>query len=144
MLIAIMGDTYERVVEISDLSRIKMKLNLMSEQKYVFWCDTKRDPKYFMYYVTPDEEEDVDLGSWEGTIKKMTSFYEKTMTQIRSDISSKIVELQDHVDQNAKQDVVQDRDLKRQVYDMITMSNRKTERKFDEQREMIQEQREMI
>ena len=36
MLIAIMGDTYERVTEKKDLSRIKVKLNLMSEQKYVF------------------------------------------------------------------------------------------------------------
>ena len=29
MVIAIMGDTYERVMENTDLNRIKMKLNLM-------------------------------------------------------------------------------------------------------------------
>ena len=52
MLIAIMGDTYERVIEKSDLSRIKVKLNLMSEQKFIFWYDTEKDPKYFMYYIT--------------------------------------------------------------------------------------------
>ena len=90
-----------------------------------------------MYYVTPDEDDDVDLGSWEGTISRMISAFEKNMTEVKADIGNQIVELQDHVDQNAKQDEVQDKDLKRQVYNMITMSNHKTERKFDEQREMI-------
>ena len=86
MLIAIMGDTYERVTEKKDLGRIKVKLNLMSEQKFIFWYDTEKDPKYFMYYVTPDEDEVVDLDSWEGTISRMITAFEKTMAQVKSDI----------------------------------------------------------
>ena len=80
MVIAIMGDTYERVMENTDLNRIKMKLNLMSEQKFVFSNEKEKDSKYFMYYVTPDEDEDIDLGAWEGTISRMISAFERTMT----------------------------------------------------------------
>ena len=46
-----------------------------------------------MYLVTPDEANEDDLGSWEGSIKRMMQVHEKTMMQLDNSISFQMSEL---------------------------------------------------
>ena len=68
MLIAIMGDTFERITENRALYSTLTKLGLMGELADVI-KEREEDTKYFMFVVTPDEKDDDEFGDWEGSIK---------------------------------------------------------------------------
>ena len=81
MLIAIMGDTFERTIENRHLNNVRTKIDLMGEQTnniIDFSCFFKKkkiydsDEKKFLYVITPDDIELDDLDSWEGSIKQMS------------------------------------------------------------------------
>ena len=74
MLIAIMGDSFGRVMENRHLNSVRMKLTIMGEQEHVFKSTTKLsdEESYFMYLVTLDDHEPDEMSSWEGSIKRMT------------------------------------------------------------------------
>lgn len=56
MLIAIMGDTFGRVMENKQLNATRTKLDLMGDLVHNLRSSrTKTDPKIFMFAVTPDE-----------------------------------------------------------------------------------------
>ena len=63
MLIAIMGDTFERIIENKELNATMTKLELMSEVAANIQ-DQEEDDKYFLYVVTPDENDGDELGTW--------------------------------------------------------------------------------
>ena len=73
MLIAIMGDTYERVIENRVVNATKTKLDLMSD--LAFTLDQKSaelDQDCFMFIVQPDDDDGDEGDDWEGTVNKMT------------------------------------------------------------------------
>ena len=73
MLIAIMGDSFGRVMENKQLNSVRMKLTLMGEHEHVFKSiKLSEEENYFMYLVTLDEHEPDELSSWEGSIKRMS------------------------------------------------------------------------
>ena len=51
-----------------------------------------------MYLVTPDEAYDDELGSWEGSIKRMMQVHEKSMMQLDNSISLQMSELHEQID----------------------------------------------
>ena len=61
MLIAIMGDTFEQVIENQDLNSTKTKLQVMSELADIIFQQTggnfAKDVMRFLFVVTPDEDE---------------------------------------------------------------------------------------
>ena len=63
-----------------------MKLQVMGEQDHIFVNEegAEKDQKYFMYLVTPDEVDENDLGTWEGSIKRMTRVHERSLTQLKT------------------------------------------------------------
>ena len=77
MLIAIMGDTFEHIIENQELNMIKTKIEVMSE--LAFNIHTQEDPNEyrFLFIVTPDEDEQDSLETWEGSIKQMTKLNQK-------------------------------------------------------------------
>ena len=66
--------------------------------------------------ITPDEVDENDIDSWEGSIKRMSRLSHQHMEQIQSNLDAKIVELSEYIQQNAKRDVAQDRDFRRIVH----------------------------
>ena len=67
MLIAIMGDTFDKVFENKHVAILKLKVSVMSD--FAFLINDKGDANKFLFVVSPtvkevDEEED-----WEGKIK---------------------------------------------------------------------------
>lgn len=67
MLIAIMGDTFERVTENKELNSIKTKLKIVSELMYNIPLD-EGDDKSLLFVVTPDDDGENDVVTWEGTV----------------------------------------------------------------------------
>ena len=69
MLIAIMGDTFERVTENKELNSIKTKLKIVSELMYNIPLDKDEgDDKSLLFVVTPDDDGENDVVTWEGTV----------------------------------------------------------------------------
>ena len=67
MLIAIMGNTFEMVIEKKAIHAMNTKLQIMSDYSNVI-SRFDRDTDHFLFIVKPviDDEEDEDEGSWEG------------------------------------------------------------------------------
>ena len=89
MLIAIMGDTYERVMESKDINAVKTKLEIMGEQAFnmhkldLFPTKAESAPCDFMYVVTLDDDADqADADTWEGSIKQMSKMTQQCILAI--------------------------------------------------------------
>ena len=67
MLIAIMGNTFEMVIEKKAMHAMETKLNIMSDYKNVISLLDK-DTENFLFIVKPvvDDEEMEDENAWEG------------------------------------------------------------------------------
>ncbi len=81
MLIAVMGDTFDRVMENKDINSIKSKLELVADLVAILDNrDDKYNQKIFFFMVEPvkDEEEDEEQDLWEGTIRTMTRVLKKS------------------------------------------------------------------
>ena len=74
------------------------------------------DPKCFMFVVTPDEKDDDEFGSWEGSIKQMNKIFHKRVTSLRSRIDNLIQQLEHHSELSDQRDEAQDKDMKKQVF----------------------------
>ena len=69
MLIAIMGDTFGRVVESKEINATKTKLELMSDLSTVMSKTQFKNPdKVFLFVVGPADAEEVEGEEWEGAI----------------------------------------------------------------------------
>ena len=61
MLIAIMGDSFERVMENREVNATKMKLNFMNDMAgTIGQTDSTEETDVFMYIIKPDEEDGGD------------------------------------------------------------------------------------
>ena len=68
MLIAIMSDTFEQLIEKRELNSVKTRISVVSELSGNIDADDEADSKRFLYVITPDEDENVDFETWEGSI----------------------------------------------------------------------------
>ena len=69
MLIAIMSDTFEHIIENKDLNSIKTKIEVMGELANNIHQDGEVDEERFLFVITPDEDEQDNIETWEGSIK---------------------------------------------------------------------------
>ena len=73
MLIAIMGDSFERVMENRDINATKMKLGFMNDMAgTINQTSASEETEVFMIIVKPVEDDNEDGDEWEGQINKMT------------------------------------------------------------------------
>ena len=98
MLIAIMGDTFEHIIENKDLNSVKTKIEVMGELASNIHTSGEVDDNRFLFVITPDEDEHDSLESWEGSIKQMTKFHQKQIDQVEHKLSKQIIELSNKVD----------------------------------------------
>ena len=75
MLIAIMGDSFEHIIENQELNATKTKTEVMGELAGNIHSDSEGDFSRFLIVVSPNEDEQDSFGSWEGSIKQMTKFH---------------------------------------------------------------------
>ena len=60
MLIAIMGDTFEHIIENKDLNSVKTKIEVMAELVNNIYTEGEVDEERFLFVITPDEDEQGD------------------------------------------------------------------------------------
>ena len=80
MLIAVMGDTFDRVMENKDINSIKSKLELSADLVAILRNrDSECSKKVFFFMVEPikNEEDDEEQDLWEGTIRTMNRVLKK-------------------------------------------------------------------
>lgn len=118
MLIAIMGDTFERITENRDLNKTRTKLGLMGELSSTIY-DSEKDNERFMFCITPDEQDEDELGEWEGSIKQMSKLMDKRITVLELKLNKSLLELKDGAEMSSQRDIAQDRDLKQSVFKLI-------------------------
>ena len=72
MIIAFMGDTFERIAENKDVYSAKGKLELLADYAFLLKDDDNAEQgKIFLYVVQPDEDEESDISTWQGSIHRM-------------------------------------------------------------------------
>ena len=67
MLIAIMGDTFDQVIENKALAKLKLKVKILSD--FIFLLP--EDSEKFLYLATPRMKESEMSTSWEGKITEI-------------------------------------------------------------------------
>ena len=105
MLIAIMGDTFERVIENRDLNSTKTKLELLGDlSANIRKIDNlmghrgvdKNDR--FLFVVTPNDDEQDELGTWEGSIRQMSKIMESRISKLEVSLAKQITSLSDQAE----------------------------------------------
>jgi hypothetical protein len=138
MLIAIMGDTFERVIENRDVNAIKSKLDLLSDLVATMaQRDYKEDKEQFLFVVQPDDADDDDGDEWEGTIKKMTKHTEKNIQDMGRQLEKKQDKLQTTIEEFKKVDGVQYKILKDYLGRVVLNSQKNTDERLDEMADMF-------
>ena len=67
MLIAIMGDTFDRVIETKELAKLKLKVKVLSDFIFLLPDDSEK----FLFLATPRRKESEVSTSWEGKITEI-------------------------------------------------------------------------
>ena len=127
MLIAIMGDTFERTIENRQLNNTRTKIELMGEQTHNiidFSCFGKKDEKSdqektYLFVITPDEADIDENDSWEGSIKQMSKLNQQYMDAKCDNLSKQITDMKDQLDTFSKRDEAQDKNLKKSINQQI-------------------------
>ena len=80
-MIAIMGDTFSRVIENKDVNATKMKLELLSDMFATLKNTTKDlETKHFIFIVQPDDAQNDE--NWEGSINHISRLVNENVNKM--------------------------------------------------------------
>ena len=121
MLIAIMGDTFERVIENRDVNATKTKLELMCDLVSTLQQTTKpgEEKKYFMFIVQPDDGQVDDEDDWEGSVNKITRLTSENIVTECDKLQKQSAKLHDSFDEFVKKDMAQDKHMRAHVNKLV-------------------------
>ena len=88
MLIAIMGDTFERVTESREQSALVEKIRILSDYVYVVPYETEKNGTMnkFLFQLRPKTLGSNEMGSWEGTATMLRNVVETNVSQATKNI----------------------------------------------------------
>lgn len=86
MLIAIMGDTFSRVLENKERYALMERTQIYADFIYSIKFSDRFEGKRFAYVVTPLE--DTDESGWEGTVGSMRHLLNKQTNEMKSQMST--------------------------------------------------------
>mmetsp|Transcript_30609 Transcript_30609/g.40735 ORF Transcript_30609/g.40735 Transcript_30609/m.40735 type:complete len:106 (+) Transcript_30609:1820-2137(+) len=73
MLIAVMGDTYERIIENKDVNSTMTKLTIMDDLLAQLPQETSvQEQEVYLFVTMHEADADDDGESWEGSLKRIT------------------------------------------------------------------------
>jgi len=73
MLIAVMGDTYERIIENKDVNSTMTKLTIMDDLLAQLPQETSvKEQEVYLFVTMHEADADDDGESWEGSLKRIT------------------------------------------------------------------------
>ena len=66
MLIAIMSDTYDRVMEMQEIAKMKLKVSILDDLSHLVEVEEKL--KRYLFAATQQNSDDVEANEWVGKI----------------------------------------------------------------------------
>ena len=80
MLIAIMGDTFDRMMENKDINSVRSKLELVADLVAILGQEDSEEERRVFFFVletVKNEEDNDEQDEWQGTIKTMTRVFKQ-------------------------------------------------------------------
>ena len=93
MLIAIMGDTFERIYTEKAVNALKTKIELMKDMALIMNGRTKQEEKVFLIFVQPELEEDEETDEWVGTFNSIKAHTQKRIQLLQDNITTNFKEV---------------------------------------------------
>ena len=136
MLIAIMGDSFSRVMENKEVYATQTKLELLNDMATVLQRSSKeQEDKVYLFLVRPDADDENAGAEWEGVVNKMTRITASNIKQLGVQLNKKTDKLQDQITDFIKRDATQEKHMKAHIdkvtkasQDEITRQNKHLER----------------
>ena len=103
MLIAIMGDVFDRLMEQQDVQATKNKLQILAEQAPILSnLSPYNDKEVYMIVVEPEcSDNEDDEEDWNGTIKELTRITKMQMHEVKAGIVKKVEKMEKKVENNS-------------------------------------------
>ena len=110
MLIAIMGDSFDKVIENKEVNGIIMKLEILNDLSAVLpQKDTKEEDETILIVAKSEDADEDEDNEWEGTLRRLTRVVEGQSSIITKSLGQKVDKLQETIQENAKKDHISDR-----------------------------------
>jgi len=111
MLIAVMGDTYERIIENKEVNATMSKLTILADLNAVLpqQGSIASDKEVYLFLVKPNEELDDEGDSWEGSLKRIIRVVERKSRAIEQRLDKKTDALQASIEDMSKKEIVGNR-----------------------------------
>lgn len=91
MLIAIMGDTFGRVIESKDRFSLQTKLEIMADYTSVIRENIEEDDaEVYMFVVQPKSGDDDNMNAWEGNISFIKKSIDKSIASLAKNLDKKV------------------------------------------------------
>jgi len=85
MLIAIMGDAYQKVSEKKEQAALKEKIGILADHCFIVSRDNTIDQVKYMFTIVPNAKEAGDGVNWEGTVSAIKRHVTDARTLINAD-----------------------------------------------------------
>ena len=113
MLIAVMGDSFDKVVENREVNSIIMKLELLGD----LCCNLPQTDRNVnrdthMIVVEKLDKADDEGDDWEGTIRRLTKIVTRNARDVKNRIGQKVDKLQSTIEDNSKREMIQARNMR--------------------------------
>jgi len=139
MLIAVMGDTYERVIENKEVNATQTKLAIMDDLTAILPQESSEQAQeLYLFLAIPALEEDDEGESWEGSLKRMTRLVERNTQALTSRLDKKTNALQDSIEEMSKKEIIQYRNMKAHLDNSMKIQSEKISRRVDNVRTEVQ------
>ena len=140
MIIAFMGDTFERIAENKDVYSAKGKLELLADYAFLLKDDDKSERgKIFLYVVQPDEDEENDLSTWQGSIHRMQQLTKKQINAAETKIVKKVSVINDTLNESNTNLNDKFGNLKQKLNEKLDETAKKLDEKLDENTKKLDE-----
>ena len=111
MLIAIMGDTFDKVTENKKTFTTRTKLLILGDYTGNFLKQEKKN--MFLFSINIDQEDQEDgFETWEGLIQRLRRFNTKQFDSLQEQLKSQISSMKEQFETTSKRDQAQDREDK--------------------------------
>eukprot|EP00353_Schmidingerella_taraikaensis_P012708 CAMPEP_0185590406 /NCGR_PEP_ID=MMETSP0434-20130131/60644_1 /TAXON_ID=626734 ORGANISM="Favella taraikaensis, Strain Fe Narragansett Bay" /NCGR_SAMPLE_ID=MMETSP0434 /ASSEMBLY_ACC=CAM_ASM_000379 /LENGTH=157 /DNA_ID=CAMNT_0028214557 /DNA_START=542 /DNA_END=1015 /DNA_ORIENTATION=+ len=116
MLIAVMGDTYERIIENKEVNATMSKLKILDDLNTVLpkGCIAS-DKEVYLFLVKPNEELDDEGDTWEGSLKRIIRVVERKGRAIEQRLDKKTDALQASIEDMIKKEIVGNRIMRAHI-----------------------------
>ena len=86
MLIAVMGDTFDRVSEVKEQSALAEKIQILADYVIIVRRESIKtnDLNKFIFAVKPKSMGSDEQGGWEGTVTQLKKANEASTAQVKS------------------------------------------------------------